>query len=142
MTRPKGSKKSLSPLPSLQTSMNDFINPIINKGGRPKKTDDDISTNSLNEISGGGGGRVVINPAVLRYLEQTRNYSLITNKIEDTSMDINEEKDDNSFDDLSNELIEFDNLFWDFCACSTEFLTTARLAQWILNHQQSEKLIN
>ncbi len=176
MPRPKGSKKdknqSSSPLPLLysnddinwlETSIN---NPLVNKGGRPKKTEfinaNLIPINSSSEIN---GRRVVINPAVLRYLEQNRNLS-ITNK-NDEFFDKNismEGKDDHAFDDLLksfavqestilsnermisiNEFIEFDkliedDLLWDFCTCSTEFLTTARLAEWILTHQQSAKL--
>jgi hypothetical protein len=184
--------------------------PIVNKGGRPKKAIDDslVMTNSpisssselrTNELN---GSRVVVNPAVLRYLEQNRNtnYSSvltkdsITNKNEidefldgNIPMDINEGKDNNnnSFDDLlksfaeqdsilkkdilidsttekplstpstavfsnqrrvsANEFIELDkliqdDLFWDFCTCSTDFITSARLAEWILTHQQSAKL--
>jgi len=198
MPRPKGSKKdknqsisSSSPLSSLQTSIllsnidcsneikTSMNSSIINKGGRPKKiefintNDDSIitinsPTSSSSEIS---GGRVVVNPAVLRYLEQNRNYSLITNQTEEffdknTPMEIIEENDENSFDDLLkslavqesiilsnercisiNELIEFDeliqdNLFWDFSTYSTEFLTSTQLAEWILSYQQSVKLIN
>jgi hypothetical protein len=198
MPRPKGSKKdknqstsSSSPLSSLQTSIllsnidcsneikTSMNNSIIHKVGRPKKieflntNDDSIitinsPTSSSSEIS---GGRVVVNPAVLRYLEQNRNYSLITNQTEEffdksTPMEIIEENDENSFDDLLkslavqesiilsneqcisiNELIEFDeliqdNLFWDFSTYSTEFLTSTQLAEWILSYQQSVKLIN
>lgn len=185
MPRPKGSKKDKnqsnklilpsSSLPSSQSTINysnDFINDEIKKCGRPKKIElfDDSTnspTSSSSEIS---GGRVVVNPAVLHYLEQNRTHK--TNEIFDKNipMDINEGKD--LFDDLLksfavedsiiktdplvlkttsterrisiNELIEFDrliqdDLFWDFCTCSTDFLTSARLAEWILTHQQSAK---
>jgi len=161
MPRPKGSKKVSSPLSSILLSTMNYSNDlIVNKGGRPKKSelintnDDNIlttnsPTSSLSEIS--GGGRVVVNPAVLRYLEQNRSYSsIIINKTEEfIPMDINERKDDAFHEQYIsiNELIEFDkfiqnDIFGDFCACSTEFLTTARLAKWILTHQQSEKLLN
>jgi len=207
MPRPKGSKKDKnssnklilpssssrtsisSSLPCSQSTINysnEFINDdiktLINKGGRPKKAefingndDNIITTNSPTSSS--SEGRVVVNPAVLRYLEQNRTTNK-TNELFDKniSMDINEGKDENNlFDDLlksfaveesiiktdpfvlksssilSNErrisideLIELDkliqdDLFWDFCTCSTDFLTSARLAEWILNHQQSAK---
>jgi hypothetical protein len=151
MPRPKGSKKdkiqSNKLLSSSQTSIllsNDFLNDdinwlktstIFNKSGRPKKSEDNLNspTSSSSEIS---GGRVVINPAVLRYLEQNR----LTNKIHhDTESFFNEnllKKDENI--SLQNErsisINEFiqDELFWNFCTYSTDFLTTARLAQWIL----------
>ncbi|CAF0821563.1 unnamed protein product [Rotaria sp. Silwood1] len=181
----------------MKTSIN---NTIINKVGRPKKKDDFTNniddniitttatsspTSSSSEIH---GGRVVINPAVLRYLEQNRNinYSSIINKTrqatdeyfnKNTLINVNDEKDDHLLDDLfknfdvqesivnhnnnnntfnqplltptihSNqqfisihEFIELDkliqdDLFWDFCTYSTDFLTSARLAQWILTHQ-------
>jgi len=202
MPRPKGSKKDKnssnklilpssssrisisSSLPCSQSTINysnEFINDdiktSINKGGRPKKAefingndDNMITTNSPTSSS--SEGRVVVNPAVLRYLEQNRTTNK-TNELFDKniSMDINEGKDENNlFDDLlksfaveesiiktdpfvlksssilSNErrisideLIELDkliqdDLFWDFCTCSTDFLTSARLAEWILTH--------
>ncbi|CAF2951371.1 unnamed protein product [Rotaria sp. Silwood2] len=182
----------------IKTSINSII---INKGGRPRKKDDFINniddniitTNSpISSSSEINGGRVVINPAVLRYLEQNRNinYSSIINKTQhrtdeyfnkNTLININDEKDDHLFDDLLknfhvqesiihnnnnnnnntfihpllsstmlsnpqsitiNEFIELDkliqdDLFWDFCTYSTDYLTSARLAQWILTHHNS-----
>ncbi|CAF0967382.1 unnamed protein product [Rotaria sordida] len=176
----------------IKTSMN---NTIINKSGRLIKKKNDFINNiddniiatinspisSSSEIN---NGRVVINPAVLRYLEQNRNinYSTIINKTQhktdeyfnkNTLININNEKNDHLFDDLFNnfdiqesiiknntsidpllsstmhsnqqyisinEFIELDkliqnDLFWDFCTYSTDFLTSAQLAQWILTHQ-------
>lgn len=173
--------------------VNDHINCMktTNKVGRPKKKDDFVNTiddsmittntltNSSSEIH---GGRVVVNPAVLRYLEQNRNfnYSSIINKnhdridefyTRDTLISINnDEKYDpllgdlfqnfdeqhsiiknNSLNDFriqsnqqtmipTNNFIEIDkftedDLFWDIHTYSTDFLTSARLAQWILAQQ-------
>jgi len=140
MPRPKGSKKVSSPLSSILLSNMNYSNDlIVNKIGRPKKIEDDniIPTSSLSEIS--GGSRVVVNPAVLRYLEQNRNYSsIIINKTEEfISMDINERKDD-LFNEQYISINEFDKFIQDDIF-STEFLTTARLAEWILTNQQSQK---
>ncbi|UJR10234.1 hypothetical protein I4U23_014447 [Adineta vaga] len=190
MPRPKGSKNhsnrilstpsSTNPIPltlSIQTSVltstlnnsNDeynWISTSMSRSGRPKKNDfntenDDnlIPTSSSSVIN--GNHRVVINPAVLRYLEQNRNidyscHTSKTNEFDDKNQSI-EERDDSIFDDLltsvtielvspneqqstTNELIELDNLiqddlFWDFCTYSTDFLPCARLAEWILTHQ-------
>ncbi|CAF1410819.1 unnamed protein product [Rotaria magnacalcarata] len=209
LSRSSLSSSSSSFLPS-QTALpllninysNDFTNddlnwintPIVNKGGRPKKKDDFnnsiddniILTNSpISSPSEINGGRVVVNPAVLRYLEHNRNinYSSIINKThnrsddyfnKDTSINMNDERDDHLFDDLfknfdeqdksiikshtcfdpllsstiisqqqnisSNEFNELDkfmqdDLFWNFSTYSTDFLTSARLAQWILTHE-------
>ncbi|CAF3239364.1 unnamed protein product [Rotaria socialis] len=171
--------------------LNWIYTPIVNKGGRPKKKDDFnnniddniILTNSpISSPSEINGGRVVVNPAVLRYLEQNRNtnYSSIINKThnrsdvlfnKDASINMNDERDDHLFDDFfknfdeqdesivksdtcfdpllsstiishrqnisNNEFKELDkfmqdDLFWNFCTYSTDFLTSARLAQWIL----------
>ncbi|CAF0962469.1 unnamed protein product [Adineta steineri] len=181
---PSSSTQPSIPQSTINYSNNDinWIQTSFNKSNRPKKlefnnTDDDIiPTSSSSEIS---GGRVIVNPAILRYLEQNRNinYSSNTYKTNEffdknSSININEDKDDNLFDDLLksftveidplvlksplihsnderqitvNELIELDkliqdDLFWDFCTCSTDFLTSARLAEWILTHQQSARL--
>ncbi|CAF0975889.1 unnamed protein product [Adineta steineri] len=181
---PSSSTQPSIPQSTINYSNNDinWIQTSFNKINRPKKTefnntdDDIIPTSSSSEIS---GGRVIVNPAILRYLEQNRNinYSSNTYKTNEffdknSSININEDKDDNLFDDLLksftveidplvlksplihsnderqitvNELIELDkliqdDLFWDFCTCSTDFLTSARLAEWILTHQQSAKL--
>jgi hypothetical protein len=140
MPRPKGSKKVSSPLSSILLSNMNYSNDlIVNKVSRSKKIEDDniIPTSSLSEIS--GGNRVVVNPAVLRYLEQNRNYSsIIINKTEEfISMDINERKDD-LFNEQYISINEFDKFIQDDIF-STEFLTTARLAEWILTNQQSQK---
>jgi hypothetical protein len=198
MPRPKGSKKDKkliltssssrtsisSSLPSSQSTINysnEFINDdmktSINKGGRPKKTefingnDDNITNSPTNSSS---EGRVVVNPAVLRYLEQNRTPNK-TNELFDKNISMDIKDENNLFDDLLksfaveesiiktdplvlksssilsterrisiDELIELDkliqdDLFWDFCTCSTDFLTSARLAEWILTHQQSAK---
>jgi hypothetical protein len=140
MPRPKGSKKVSSPLSSILLSNMNYSNDlIVNKVSRSKKIEDDniIPTSSLSEIS--GGSRVVVNPAVLRYLEQNRNYSsIIINKTEEfISMDINERKDD-LFNEQYISINEFDKFIQDDIF-STEFLTTARLAEWILTNQQSQK---
>ena len=179
----------------LKTSIH---NSTINKIGRRKKTEvyneiadsivaSDVPTSFSSDVN---GGRVVINPAVLRYLEQNRSisYSSVitkcnyeTNEYFDKArmININELKDENTFNEfcknfnvhelmmktdsfssstifsplstLSNEqcipIHEFieidkvieDELFRDFCTCSTDFLTSARLAQWILAHKKSSK---
>jgi hypothetical protein len=177
MPRPKGSKKDKTQSNKLLLTSsssqsfiflsNDFLNDdinwlktssIINKGGRPKKpefingNDDSINspTSSSSEIS---GGRVVINPAVLRYLEQNRLTNKMNHETEEFFNENTPTKDENFLQNLPiqderhiliNEFIEIDkfiqdDLFWDFCRYSTDFLTSARLAEWILTHQQSSK---
>lgn len=112
MPRPKGSKKIFSP--PIQPSI--ILSNLNNL----------ITTSSSNEIN---GNRVVINPAVLRYLEQNRNYS---NR--NLSININDGKDAmNLFDENFFQFDDHDELLWNFYTYSTEFLTTARLAEWILN---------
>lgn len=95
--------------------------PIINKNIRAKKLesanaiDDNIITteNTMYSSSDIHGSRVVINPAVLRYLEQNRsiNYSTLTNKTHqknheyfsnDALININDEKDEYLLDDIFN----------------------------------------
>jgi hypothetical protein len=118
MPRPKGSSKKdktrqlSSPIQFIPNEDFNWMQMSIN---RPKKIENDEEIISTSE------SRVVVNPAVLRYLEQNRNKSL-------PMMDINE---------ISQEsivIIEDDH--W---ICSTEFLTSLRLAEWILTHQQSER---
>ncbi len=141
MPRPKGSKKgkSQSSSPPIQFCSNDDPNWIQTsmetKGSRSKNDENIVPT---NEIS---GSRVVINPAVLRYLEQNRNLVIENKTI--SSMDINENTQElivflNQRNMEINQFIQ-DDRFWDICTYSTEFLTSARLAEWILMHQQSAK---
>jgi len=128
MPRPKGSKKEKTQLSSpIQLGTNEDLNCI----GRSKKIEYDEEIISTNEIS---GGRVVVNPAVLRYLEQNRGL-VITNQC--IPMDINEGKDENSQEIIHEQCMEINEFIED--ACSTEFLTSVRLAEWILTHQQSAK---
>jgi hypothetical protein len=128
MPRPKGSKKEKIQLSSpIQLGTNEDLNCI----GRSKKIEYDEEIISINEIS---GGRVVVNPAVLRYLEQNRGL-VITNQC--IPMDINEGKDENSQEIIHEQCMEINEFIED--ACSTEFLTSVRLAEWILTHQQSAK---
>jgi hypothetical protein len=128
MPRPKGSKKEKTQLSSsIQLGTNEDLNCI----GRSKKIEYDEEIISINEIS---GGRVVVNPAVLRYLEQNRGL-VITNQC--IPMDINEGKDENSQEIIHEQCMEINEFIED--ACSTEFLTSVRLAEWILTHQQSAK---
>lgn len=82
-----------------------------------------ITTNEFNE------NRVVINPAVLRYLEQNRNYS-----DKKFLININEKKDENIFERNIETNHHHHQFLWDFYTYSTEFITTARLAEWILNY--------
>lgn len=142
MPRPKGSKKeknqsSSSPVPSIQFYSNEDLHWIRTW----KKCDYDESilpTSSSSEIN---GGRVVVNPAVLRYLEQNRSLTTINRNL---SMDINEGREENphlfAHERISdtNDFIENDR-FWDLSAYSTEFLTSARLAEWILAHPMPAK---
>ncbi|CAF0811235.1 unnamed protein product [Adineta ricciae] len=187
MPRPKGSKNhasriqlaSLPSIPPVQSSaicnLNDDFSwmktMMNNKGSRPKNTEvsleEDnnwIPTSSPSDIN--GNHRVVVNPAVLRYLEQNRNtnYSCQTSKTNgflEKNLPINpqEDKDDSLFDNLlkdfsietdslaraPNEPTELDrfshdDLCWDVSACSTDYLTSVRLAEWILTHQEIAKL--
>ena len=117
MPRPKRSKKEkIETVDDLPTAT------ITTKSARTKKSDDDFlptcSTSDVQLIS----PRVVVNPAVLRYLERSRL----------TSLDDNPTAEINSHD--WDELIIEDELFWDFASYSDEFLATARLARWILDH--------
>ncbi|CAF1513715.1 unnamed protein product [Adineta ricciae] len=186
MPRPKGSKNHASriqlpsspPIPSVQSStifnLHDEFNwmktMMNNKGSRPKNNEFSlegdnnlIPTSSPSDIN--GNHRVVVNPAVLRYLAQNRNtnYSCQTSKTngfleKNLPMNPQEDKDDSLFDNLlkdfstetdslaraSNELTELDrfphdDLCWDVSACSTDYLTSVRLAEWILTHQETAK---
>ena len=68
--------------------------------------------------------RVVVNPAVLRYLEENRLGSpkaLIS-------------LDENLLSSTIEIIDHEDELFWDFTSYSNEFLTTAKLARWFLDH--------
>jgi hypothetical protein len=152
----------------------------------PKRSSSDIRANELNTT------RVVVNPAVLRYLEQSRH--MTTNESidertlfvfdnnnnnnnnhnhddddDDEDEEEDEDDDDNDDDDLlhghpehesmvdssindtstiyrasSSESIEFDKLvrndpLENVSTYPTDFLASARLAEWILTHQQSAR---
>jgi hypothetical protein len=126
MPRPKGSKKEKNQQSSsIQLTANEDLNWIQTSIGRSKKNEYDEEIIPTNEIS---VGRVVVNPAVLRYLEQNRNKCAL--------MDINESSQE-SIVFSHEQCVEF--IDDDLCACSTEFLTSIRLAEWILTHQQSAK---
>ena len=140
MPRPKGSKKeknqsssSSSPVPSIQFYSNEDLNWIRTW----KRCDYEESILPISSSSEINGGRVVVNPAVLRYLEQNRSPTTIHRNL---SMDINEGREENSTEShlLTHERVSDTNdfigndRFWDFSAYSTEFLTSARLAEWIL----------
>ena len=75
---------------SIKTSVNTSM---INKGGRPKKSeissgnDENLMminspTSSSSELRTNeiGGNRVVVNPAVLRYLDQNQNMQLLSDR--------------------------------------------------------------
>lgn len=125
-----------------------IINTVVNKNSRLKKNefvngnDDHIITtdNSIYSSSEIHGGRVVINPAVLRYLEQNRNinYSTLLNKThhrsdeyfnKNTLININDEKDDYLFDDIFNNsnlqesFLKYPSLI-DFILSSTDLSNT------------------
>ena len=148
----------------------------INRGGRPKKADlstaNDESTivsQSSNSCSSDthdndcSASRVVVNPAVLRYLEQNRHAN--GSSISTPSDSLVNAENQESFDHLLKSIAEEesminrgteleaqafvstsdvteldrlipDDLVWDFCNCSTDFLASARLAQWILTREQ------
>lgn len=122
MPRPKGSKKEkiLSPIEEISTVRHHLTTKLI----RTKKPDDEISSNSSASDFQCTPTRVVVNPAVLRYLEQSRLTPMKTsNQLED---DLNHHE--------SSVQIE-DDLFWDISSYPTDFLVSARLAQWILREQ-------
>ena len=148
----------------------------INRGGRPKKADA-INANEESTIvrqsptngssdthdNDGSTSRVVVNPAVLRYLEQNRHAS--GSSISSSSDSLVNAGNQESFDHLLKSIAEEesminqnteveaqgfvstsdvtqldtpipDDLVWDLCSCSTDFLASARLAQWILTREQ------
>ena len=151
MPRPKGSSKkeknqssSSSPLLSVQTYSNDDLNWISmeSKNNRSKKCEYEERIIPIGSSSDINGGRVVVNPAVLRYLEQNRNLST-----SHRNLPMSEGKEENFAEsnlftcERANELREFNqnDRCWDISVYSTEFLTSARLAEWILMHSQSAK---
>ena len=158
MPRPKGSKKDktqlnkLSPSTSNDSAMDEcHWMKTVNKLSRTKKSDDehrspspDISSSELRTHEY-HNTRVVVNPAVLRYLEQSRlNEKNSISMDEDLfshlpSMDIHDENKDLS---RSSPLTMEDELFWDFSSISTDFLPTARLANWILTNERNRNRIS
>ena len=136
----------------------------INRSKKTEANEEALSpTTASNEFS---ARRVVVNPAVLRYLEQNRQ--MTTN--ESIDMKTRREAEDDLFHELtamdaqeesqhelstvsktfpipvpisasewidSDRSLFQDDLFRDFSTCSTDFLPSARLAEWILSHPQS-----
>lgn len=135
MPRPKGSKKeknqsSSSSTPSIQVYSNEDLHWIRTW----KKGDDEENILPINSSIDINGGRVVVNPAVLRYLEHNRS---VTRNL---SMDNQDGREENSIesDRFIHERVSDMNDFigndrcWDLSTYSTEFLTSAQLAEWIL----------
>lgn len=115
MPRPKRSKTPRS------TETVDDVS-TTTKSSRAKKSDDDFLPTCSTSESQLNPTRVVVNPAVLRYLQQSRLGSMRPLM----SLEDNPLNEINSHDE--------DELFWDFSSYSNEFFATARLARWLLDH--------
>ena len=147
MPRRKGSKKkdrttttttssSRTSICSFLLSSNDDINwfsrtSIDNKISRTKKIEfnqsNDETIISSNDLS---TGRVVVNPAVLKYLEQNRSINQLEPHYHHQQQQQQHQQTCNEYEQLIS-----DNILWDFRTYSTEFLTSIQLAQWILMKQ-------